>query len=133
MTVLQEKLLPTLAFLLRDWLDLETLLTRPRYRDCDIEGIADLLHAASVIAAERFEPANRVIDDHEPQVVDGRVVLPEVSQQAWNAYVDFGLLSAAQDREHGCLQSPAMLTEANASLLLIHGNKAQRDIFAARE
>lgn len=153
MTVLQNKLLPTLDYLLQEWLDLGALLERPRFQDHDLEGVTDLLRAASAIAAERFEPANRVIDDHEPHVVDGRVVLPEVSQQAWDAYVDLGLLLAAHDEEHGGMQlprtadfaarvifgassiglTPAMLTEANASLLLAHGNRAQREIFAARE
>lgn len=153
MTVLQQKLLPTLDYLLRDWLDLGSLLQRPRFSDHDLEGVADLLRAASAIAAVWYEPANRIIDDHEPHVVDGRVVLPEASQRAWDAYVDFGLLLASHDVEHGGMQlprtadfaakvifgassiglTPAMLTEANASLLLAHGNEAQREVFAAKE
>ncbi|MGN6722926.1 MAG: acyl-CoA dehydrogenase [Marmoricola sp.] len=153
MTVLQDKLLPTLDFLLTEWLEIGALLERPRFRDHDVEGVADLLGAASVIAASAYEPANRVIDDHEPHVVDGRVKLPDVSQKAWDAYVDFGLLSAAHDNEHGGMQlprtadfaakvifgassiglTPAMLTEANASLLLEYGTEAQRAVFAERE
>lgn len=153
MTVLQRKLLPTLDFLLREWLDLEALLGRPRFVDHDVESVEDLLHGASAIAATLYEPANRVIDDHEPHIVDGRVVLPEQTKKAWDAYVDFGLLLASHDAEDGGLQLPrtadfaakvifgaasiglvpAMLTEANASLLLAHGTPAQRDVFAALE
>ena len=75
MTVLQEKLLPTLDYLLREWLDLGSLLERPRFGDHDLDGIGDLLEAASAVAAELYEPANRVSDDHEPVFDDGRVIL----------------------------------------------------------
>ena len=153
MSQLQDKLLPTLDFLLHDWLDLEDLLGRPRYADHDRAAIDDLLRATAVIAAERFEPANRVIDDHEPRFADGRVVLPDETRAAWDAFVEFGFLAAAHDAEDGGLQLPrtadfatkvvlgsasvgivpGMLTEANASLLLAHGSPKQREVFAMRE
>ena len=153
MTHLQDKLLPTLDFLLHEWLELDTLLERPRYADHDRAGIEDLLRATAAIAAERFEPANRVIDDQEPRHEDGRVILPEQTQAAWDAYVEFGFLAAAHDTEDGGLQLPrtadfaakvvlgsasvgivpGMLTEANASLLLTHGTPRQREVFALRE
>lgn len=153
MTVLQDKLLPTLDYLLREWLDLGALLERPRFHDHDLEGIGDLLEAASAIAAELYEPANRVIDDNEPIFDDGRVILPPVTQEAWDAYVDFGMLPATHDAEYGGMQlprtadfaakvifgaasiglSPAVLTEANAALLLAYGTETQREVFARRE
>lgn len=152
-SVLQDKLLPTLDYLLHEWLDLDGLLRRPRFADHDRAGIADLLGAAAQIAAERYEPANRIIDDHEPVFENGRVVLPKETREAWDAYVDFGFLRASHDAEHGGMQlprtadfatkiifgaasvgiSPAILTEANAALLLTYGNAAQRDLFAQRE
>ena len=152
-SVLQDKLLPTLDYLLHEWLDLDGLLQRPRFAEHDRAGIGDLLSAASQIAAERYEPANRIIDDHEPGFEDGRVVLPKETREAWEAYVEFGFLRASHDAEHGGLQlprtadfatkiifgaasvgiSPAILTEANAALLLTYGNAAQRDLFAQRE
>lgn len=153
MTELQDKLLPTLDYLLHEWLDVDALLQRPRFADHDRDGIDDLLGATSEIAAKWFEPANRVIDDHEPRFEDGRVVLPRETQEAWDAYVEFGFLQSSHDAEHGGLQlpriadfatkiqlgsasiglCPGMLTEANASLLLAHGTAAQREVFAHRE
>jgi butyryl-CoA dehydrogenase len=153
MSVLRDKLLPTLDYLLHEWLDLDALLRRPRFAEHDRAGIDDLLRATAGIATTWFEPANRVIDDHEPRFSDGRVVLPEQTRQAWDAYVEFGFLLAAHDAEHGGGQlprvadfatkvilgsasigiSPGMLTEANASLLLAHGSATQREVFARRE
>ena len=153
MTVLQDKLLPTLDYLLHEWLDLDLLLARPRFSDHDRAGIDDLLRATADISAEWFEPANRIVDDHEPRVEDDHVILPRATHDAWRAYVDFGFLPAAHDTEHGGLQlprtadfatkvilasgsvgvSPGMLTEANASLLLTYGNAGQRRVFAQRE
>ena len=153
MSVLQEKLLPTLDYLLHEWLDLGALLERPRFADHDRAGIEDLLRAAADIAAERYEPANRVIDDQEPVFDDGRVILPKETAEAWEAYVEFGFLQATHDTEHGGMQlprtadfaakivfgsasigiSPAILTEANAALLLTYGNRLQRELFAGNE
>ncbi|GAA3518348.1 acyl-CoA dehydrogenase [Aeromicrobium panaciterrae] len=153
MTVLTDKLLPTLDYLLEEWLDLGSLLTRHRFADHDRQGINALLRASADIGARRFEPANRVIDDYEPQIVDGKVVLPPETQAAWDSVVEFGFLLASHDAEQGGMQlprivdfatkvilgsasigiSPSMLTEANASLLLTYGNAAQRDVFAQRE
>jgi len=152
-SALQDRLLPTLTHLLFDWLRVDDLLVRPRYADHDRSGIEDLLAAAGAVAAQHFEPANRVIDDHEPVFDDGRVVLPEETRTAWAAYVETGFLSAAHDEADGGLQLPrtadfatkvvlgsasvglvpGMLTEANASLLLAHGSPAQREVFALRE
>ncbi|MBV9604106.1 MAG: acyl-CoA dehydrogenase [Solirubrobacterales bacterium] len=153
MTVLREKLLPTLDYLLHEWLDIGGLLHRPRFADHDKSGVDDVLRTAADIAAKWFEPANRLIDEHEPRFDDGRVVLPAATQHAWDAYVEFGFMLAAHDAEHGGLQlprtvdfatkvilasasvavSPGMLTEANAALLLVHGSDAQRAVFAHRE
>ncbi|RNL62500.1 acyl-CoA dehydrogenase [Nocardioides marmoriginsengisoli] len=152
-SVLQEKLLPTLDYLLYEWLDLGALLERERFRDHDRAGITDLLGTAAEIATARYEPANRVIDDQEPRFDDGRVLLPKETQEAWDAYVDMGFLLATHDEEHGGLQlprtadfaskiilgaasigiSPAILTEANAALLLTYGTEKQQSVFARRE
>jgi butyryl-CoA dehydrogenase len=152
-SALQDRLLPTLTHLLFDWLQVDDLLTRPRFADHDRAGLEDLLAAAGAIAGQHFEPANRVIDDQEPVFDDGRVLLPQETHAAWAAYVETGFLSAAHDEADGGLQLPrtadfatkvvlgsasvglvpGMLTEANASLLLAHGSPAQREVFALRE
>lgn len=153
MTVLQDKLLPTLDYLLFDWLGADELLNRPRFAEHDMAEVRELLRAASVLAAEKFEPANRVIDDQEPTFVDGQVILPRHTHEAWDAYVEFGMMLACHDGADGGLQlprlvdfaakvlfgaasvgiSPALLTEANAALLLEHGTETQRSVFAYRE
>jgi butyryl-CoA dehydrogenase len=152
-TVLQRKLLPTLDFLLHDWLRVGELLERPRFAEHTSDTVDELLRAASEIAAEHFEPAGRISDLEPPLMDSGRVVLPKATHAAWQAYRDFGFLSAAHDSEHGGMQVPrtvdmatrvvfaasganlvpALLTDGNASLLLAHGSEAQKRIFARPE
>src|SRR5699024_8397595 len=117
MTALQDKLLPTLDFLLHDWLNVDTLLRRPRFAEHDRETLTDLLYATAAIAAEVFEPANRTIDDNEPRFENGAVVLPPESKAAWDTYVEFGFLTASHDTEVGGLQLPRVAKSAANSLL----------------
>ncbi|WP_375001436.1 acyl-CoA dehydrogenase [Aeromicrobium sp. CTD01-1L150] len=153
-TVLQRHLLPVLEFLCTEWLDLESLLSRPRFADHSSQSCRDLLSTASDIAAATFEPANRVSDLAEPFIdPDGAVVLPPETHAAWDAYTTLGLSSATHDAERGGMQLPrmvdaaaqvifgasggnlvpAMLAEANASLILAHGTEAQKRVFAEPE
>ena len=125
----------------------------PRFAEHTGETFDDVLRAASEIAAEHFEPANRISDLEHPFMEGGRVVLPKQTHAAWEAYRDFGFLSAAHDSEHGGMQvprtvdmatrvifaaaglnlAPAMLTDAYASLLLVHGSEPQKRVFALPE
>lgn len=152
-STLQAKILPTLDFLLYEWLHMRELLRRPRFQDHSLESVTDLLRTASMIAEEKFEPANRVIDDQEPIFEKGRVILPKATHEAWDAYVAFGFLPASHDTQYGGMQlprtvdfavktifgassislSPATLTDANASLLIEYGTQAQRDVFATQQ
>lgn len=152
-TVLQQKILPMLDFLVHDWLGVEGLLSRPRFEEHSRESIDDVLRAASTIAADKFEPALRISDLDEPRHVGDSAVLPAATHEAWDAYRSFGFLSASHDIEHGGMQlprvvdmatrvifassapsvSPALLTDANASLLLAHGTEQQKRIFAETE
>lgn len=150
-TNLQRKLLPLLDFLQFEWLRVSELLERGRYAEHTPETCADLLRSASDIAAEYFEPANRISDIEEPYMDgEGRVILPKTTHAAWEAYRDFGFLAASHDEEYGGMQlprvvdmatrvifaasspnlTPALLTDANASLILEHGTQAQKIAFA---
>ncbi len=149
-TTLQCKLMPTLDFLLHDWLRVEDLLSRPRFSEHSRESFDDILTAASQIAAEFFEPANRTSDAQPPVVTDRGVTLPKESHAAWQAFVDFGFLAASHDEAYGGMQlpntvdmatrvifaaagphlGPITLTNANASLLLEHGTAVQKQVFA---
>jgi alkylation response protein AidB-like acyl-CoA dehydrogenase len=150
-SVIQRKLLPTLDFLLFDWLSLGTLLERSRYSDHSVESCRELIEAASEIAADVFEPANRVSDVNEPYIdAEGEVVLPDATHRAWKAYQSFGISAATHDYDYGGSQlprlvdmamrvlfsaagpnlAPILLTESNAALILAHGTERQRRVFA---
>lgn len=152
-TVLQRKLLPALDFMLHDWLEVDELSKRGRFDEHSRETFDELLGAASEVAAERFEPAYRVSDVQEPYMADGGVVSPEETHLAFAAYRDLGILAASHDVEHGGMQlprtvdlasrvifgasghnlAPALLTDANASLLIAHGTETQKRVFAVPE
>ncbi|HEY6134953.1 MAG TPA: acyl-CoA dehydrogenase family protein, partial [Rubrivivax sp.] len=146
---------PALDFLLNDWLDVASLLRRPRFAEHSTETFASVLDTCERIAGEKFAPFNRLSDTQEPHVVanaDGeRVLLPAATHAALAAYVDSGMLAAAQDYGLGGMQLPctiemaanaffskasvalsgyAMLTSGNANLLMAHGTPRQREVFA---
>ena len=148
----------TLDFLLHDWLQVHTLLQRPRFADHSAGTFAQVLDACERIAREKFAPFNRLADTEEPRVVSGpdgeRVILPRATHEAMAAYVDSGMLAAAQDFAIGGMQLPcviemaanaffskasvamggyAMLTSGNANLLMAHGSERQREVFAKAE
>ncbi|OLM10067.1 acyl-CoA dehydrogenase [Pseudonocardia sp. Ae505_Ps2] len=137
-----------LDFLLHDWLDVTALTARPRFAEHSRETVDAVLDVCAEIAAERFRPHNKRNDAEEPRFVDGRVEMhPEVAP-ALAALAGTGLLGATADADAGGLQLPqvvhtacsawfaaanistfayAMLTTANANLLLAHGSPEQVD------
>jgi len=148
----------TLDFLLHDWLRVTSLLDRPRFADHSAQTFTEVLDTCERIAREKFAPFNRLADTQEPHVVSGpegeRVQLPRATHEALAAYVESGMLAAAQDYELGGMQLPcviemaanaffskgsvamggyAMLTSGNANLLMAHGTPLQREVFARNE
>ncbi len=147
----------TIECLLHDWLQVETLTARPRFADHSRETFAQVLDTCERIARERYAPFNRLIDTDEPRIEAGpdgdRVVLPQATHDAWQAYAASGMLAAAQDYALGGMQLPytveaaanaffakasvsigaGMLTTGNANLLMAHGTPAQQRVFAAAE
>jgi butyryl-CoA dehydrogenase len=144
----------TVDFLLYDWLRIETLLTRQRFADHSRATFTEVLDTCERIARERVAPFNRTADVEEPRLEDGRVVLPQSTVEAALAYVESGMLAAAQDYEIGGMQLPCvvemaancfhakagvgvgggmMLTSGNANLLMAHGTALQRAVFARSE
>jgi alkylation response protein AidB-like acyl-CoA dehydrogenase len=140
-----------LEFLLHEWLAVESLSTRPRYADHTRETFDAALETAERIATEEFLPHRRRGDIEEPELDGDRVrLIPEV-RESFEAFAAAGLLAASQDYEYGGMQLPAvvdkacfayflaanpgsagyaLLTAANANLLLAHGSAAQVDAFA---
>lgn len=144
----------TIDFLLDDWLKVESLTTRSRFADHSRETFAQVLDTCERIAREKFAPFNRLVDTQEPHFDGEKVVLPECSHAASRAYVESGMLAAAQDYEMGGMQLPCavemaahaffskagiglggggMLTSGNANLLMAHGTPMQREVFARNE
>jgi butyryl-CoA dehydrogenase len=144
-----------LQFLLYDWLAVDRLSERPRFADHSRETFDAVLGTCARIAREKYAPFNRLVDTQEPRTEpDGagglRVVLPQATYDAHRAYVDSGMLSAAQDYSLGGMQLPytveaaanalfacasvsigaGMLTTGNANLLMAHGTEAQQRVFA---
>lgn len=149
---------PTLDFLLYDWLRADRLNARPRFADHSRETFDAVLDTCERIAREKYAPFNRLVDVEEPKAVDDgqgglRVVLPQATQEAWDAYAESGMLSAAQDYAIGGMQLPytleaaagtffatasvsiggGLLTVGNANLLMAHGTERQQQVFALNE
>jgi alkylation response protein AidB-like acyl-CoA dehydrogenase len=144
---------PTVDFLLHDWLDVQSLQQRERFADHSRETFDAVLDTCERIAREKYAPFNRLVDTQEPQFDGERVILPQATHDAWAAYAESGMLSAAQDYDIGGMQLPytveaaanaffamasvsigaGMLTTGNANLLMVHGTEAQKRVFALNE
>ena len=144
---------PTLDFLLYDWLDAESLNKRERFSDHSRETFDAVLDTCERIAREKYAPFNRTVDVQEPHFVGEKVILPQATHDAHKAFVDSGMMSAAQDYDIGGMQLPYtlsaaansffamasvsigsnMLTSGNANLLMVHGTDMQKEVFAKNE
>ncbi|HYC04155.1 MAG TPA: acyl-CoA dehydrogenase [Azospirillaceae bacterium] len=93
-------------FLLDHVLDVPALLERERFRHLDRGVIDQVVETASKLADSHFAPHNRAADEHEPHVVDGKVVmLPEV-KAAVAAMAEAGFMAAHHDEARGGMQLP---------------------------
>ncbi len=139
-----------IAFLLYEWLDVESLTRRPRFADHSRETFDAAMLTCERIATDLFEPHNKKSDANEPHF-DGETVtmIPEIGQ-ALAAFCDAGLMAAGRDYELGGTQLPAVvekagfawfkaanvgtssypfLTIGNSNLLLAHGSADQIERF----
>ena len=143
----------TLEFLLYDWLQAEALSARPRFAEHTRATFDAVLDTCERIAREKYAPFNRLVDTEEPRLAGEKVILPQATHEAYRAYADSGMLSAAQDYDIGGMQlpytveaaansffalasisiNPALLTVGNANLLMAHGSALQQKVFALNE
>ncbi|HOB94089.1 MAG TPA: acyl-CoA dehydrogenase, partial [Aquabacterium sp.] len=143
----------TVDFLLSDWLQVHTLTERERFADHSAETFAQVLDTSERIARDKYAPFNRLVDTEEPRFDGEKVILPKATQDAFDAYAESGLLSAAQDFAIGGMQlpytvelaanaffskasvsiNPSMLSVGNANLLMAHGTPLQQQVFALNE
>ncbi len=141
-----------LDFLLHEWLQVESLTKRDRFTEHSRDTFDAVLDLAEQVATEHFAPHNRLADENEPRMVDGKVVqIPEVGR-ALEVFARTGLMAGTFDEEFGGMQLPQtvgqavlawflaanigtsgypFLTMANARLLLAHGSREQIDTFVA--
>jgi butyryl-CoA dehydrogenase len=92
------------------------LTSHPRYSDHSRETFDAVIDTATRMAETLFAPHNRLADEQEPQVVNGRVVLTEGVQAAVRAYCDAGFLSATADEAAGGMQLPVLVAQACLSV-----------------
>ena len=143
----------SLDFLLYQWLDAESLNQRERFADHSRETFDAVFDTCERIAREKYAPFNRTIDTQEPRFDGEKVILPQATHDAQQAYAASGMLSAAQDYAMGGMQLPytveaaanaffamasvsmgsGLLTTGNANLLMVHGTAAQKEAFARNE
>lgn len=144
---------PTLEFLLYDWLKAAALPERARFADHSKDTFDAVLDTCERIAREKYAPFNRTVDQQEPQFDGEKVILPQCTHDAQQAYAASGMLSAAQDYDIGGMQLPytleaaansffalasismgsGLLTVGNANLLMVHGTPLQQQVFALQE
>jgi alkylation response protein AidB-like acyl-CoA dehydrogenase len=133
-----------LDFLLYEWLDVESLTSRPRFAEHSRETFDAVLDLSAELAAKQFATHNKKADAQEPRIgEDGRVeIIPEV-KAALDLFSKAGLIAGGFDEEVGGMQLPVavlrasmawfqaanagtsaypFLTAANASLLVAHGS-----------
>ena len=135
-----------IAFLLYEWLDVESLTSRERYADHSRETFDAAMLTCEEIATDLFEPHNKKSDANEPTFDGERVtMIPEIGK-ALAAFNAAGLMAAGRDYELGGMQLPAVvekagfawfkaanvgtssypfLTIGNSNLLLAHGSEEQ--------
>ena len=150
---LNMRLRSTIDFLLYDWLQAEGLSQRPRFADHSRHTFDAVMDTCERIAREKYAPFNRTVDTQEPQFDGEKVILPQCTYDAREAYAESGMLSAAQDYEMGGMQLPYtveaaancffaaasisigsnMLTSGNANAIMAHGSELQKKVFAANE
>ena len=143
----------TLDFYLNHWLDVAALTARPRFAEHSPETFTQVLDTCERIARDKFAPFNRLVDTEEPRFDGEKVILPQATQDAWDAYAESGMLSAAQDHDIGGMQLPytvesaanaffakasisinaSLLSVGNANLLMAHGTPLQQQVFALNE
>ncbi len=139
-----------IAFLLYEWLDVESLTRRERFADHSRETFDAAMLTCEQIATDLFEPHNKKSDANEPHFDGERVtMIPEVGK-ALAAFCDAGLMAAGRDYDLGGSQLPAVvekagfawfkaanvgtssypfLTIGNSNLLLAHGSPDQIERF----
>ena len=141
-----------LGLVLWDVLDTGSLLGLPAFEAHDRASAEAMLATAARLADSVFLPSYRLLDDSEPKLENGRVVLPPEIETALVAFRDAGFSAMAAFPEDGGLGLPrtianaaflqfqaanisvanySMLTQSAAELLAHHGSPEQKKRYMA--
>lgn len=101
-----------IAFLLYEILDVEALCARPTFAEHSRETFDAALSTARQIAEEKFLPHFRLLDEEEPRLENGRVVLPPELGEALKAAAAAGFIAAHFAPERGGMQLPWTVAQA---------------------
>lgn len=99
-------------FILDGLLDLDRLLSRARFCHLDRDALSQVLDTAAGLADEKFGPHYHEADKHEPDRVNGKVVMLPAVKDAVDAFAEAGFLAAHHDEELGGLQLPWCVVQA---------------------
>ena len=137
-------------FLLYEWLDIENLTGRRRYREHSRETFDGLLDLCEDLATRYFAPHNKKNDAQEPAFDGERVTINPEVKEAIDAFAKADLLAMSMDESLGGWQLPTavagaglawfhaanvgtaaygLLSVANANLLAAHGSPEQIEAF----
>jgi alkylation response protein AidB-like acyl-CoA dehydrogenase len=140
-----------LDFLLYEWLWIETLFERPAFADHSRDTVDAMLDLAEECAVAQFLPHYKQADQLEPYLDDEGVHILPAIREALARYAELGFFSAGFAPELEGMGLPylvcsaafamfaaanistvayAMLTVANARLIVAFGTSAQIDAFA---
>jgi alkylation response protein AidB-like acyl-CoA dehydrogenase len=139
-----------MSFFLYEWLDAESLTSRPRFSAHSRETFEAALTTCERMATELFAPHAKKSDEEEPTFDGARVHLPEEVRVALDAFGKAGLVAAGHAEEHGGMGLPMVVEKAGfgfflaanvgtasyplltigaANLLLAHGTLEQKATF----
>ncbi|MFV3129818.1 acyl-CoA dehydrogenase [Niveispirillum sp. KHB5.9] len=99
-------------FILDGLLELDSLLSRPRFAHLDRDALTQVLDTAAGLADEKFGPHYHEADKHEPERINGKVVMLPAVKEAVDAFAEAGFLAAHHDEELGGLQLPWCVVQA---------------------
>ena len=135
-------------FMLFDWLQTEALISRGRFSSHDRISLEAIVDVYESLAREMFAPHNKKNDSSEPRVDQGGVIINPEVRDALHAFTDAGLVASGMPSVWGGLDLPsvveragmaflsaanigttsyAVLTIANANLLIAHGTPEQAE------
>lgn len=136
-----------LDFVLDEVLGLRDVLALPKFSAHDRSDVAQILDTAEQVAEDHFRQSLRLVDDNEPRIENGRVILPQEIGAALEAFRAQGFLGMTGAADYGGLELPrlaanaafllfqagnvsianyALLSTSAAELLAVHATEAQK-------